>query len=110
MQPLRCRTLRYFNQGPPFRSKQFQFLQETPLIRGSEVDPSTNNREAIDILSVVDQPPSEDENSASGSKEEPLYGTDIPSEVFNRAVTIVKNQLGYETPVVRILHPNLNYH
>lgn len=65
---------------------------------GSDVDPVLEDREGIDILSVVNQPPSDEELSASGSDEEPLYGTDIPQDVFARAVSIVRNHLGYEEP------------
>lgn len=74
--------------GPkPFSGSQGQ-PQVLDLSReGSQISSSDQEREAVDLLSVVDHPASEGDFGDSGSEDEPLYGTYIPSEVFDRALS-----------------------
>ena len=75
--------------------------QASPVVppRGdSPIPDSDQDQEAVDLLSVMDNPQSEGEREFSeGSEDEPLFGTDIPADVFDRAVTILREQLGFDS-------------
>ncbi|KAJ8031197.1 hypothetical protein HOLleu_27849 [Holothuria leucospilota] len=51
----------------------------------------------VDLLSVMDNQSQDRLPEDSSSKDEPLYGTDIPEDVFNKAVNILRLQIGFES-------------
>ena len=51
----------------------------------------------VDLLSVADLN-SQTMQDVSSSDDEPLYGTNIPEETFNKAVDILRLQLGFDSP------------
>lgn len=57
---------------------------------------SDREQEGAELLSIGDAPVSDGDVRDSGSDDEPLYGTDIPQDVFERAVDILRRQLGFD--------------
>ena len=70
------------------------FAQVPPLGEG-QLD-SSHSGEGAELLSVLDSHVSGEHHNDSSSEDEPLYGTDIPKEVFAKAVGILRTQLGFE--------------
>ena len=74
--------------------------RDTQAFSDPEDEPDLIDDDPAVLLSGVDPPASETEirdNGDSSSEEEPLFGTEIPQEVFDKAVIILRQQLGFET-------------
>ena len=56
-----------------------------------------NVQDRSDLFSLADRRSPDKRRDDSSSEDEPLYGTDIPEDVFNRAVSILRNHLGFES-------------
>ena len=78
---------------PSQPAAQGQAADDVPS-EGSAI--SDDDQERVELLSIADNPASDRDTGDSGSEEEPLYGTDIPQDVFERAVEILRRQLGFD--------------
>ncbi|KAJ8042119.1 NACHT domain- and WD repeat-containing protein 1 [Holothuria leucospilota] len=96
------------SQGGPSRAPSVG--QSSGMSSQPEVQPSSTPMEdplvsdqgedsQLELFPPMEVGGSELDSNASGSEDEPLFGTDIPPDIFDKAVGILRAQLGYPASV-----------